>query len=69
MREFKEAIIAKRKTLGLSVYKLCVGWDLGSWGAYADLEKKGNPTLKTMLKISKALDLEFTIKNGEIVIR
>ncbi len=69
LTKFTTALIAKRKNLKLTPYKLCVGYDLGSWGAYADLEKKGNPTLITLLKLSEKLEMEFTIKNGEIEIK
>jgi DNA-binding phage protein len=34
-----------------------------------ELEKKGNPTLKTLLKLSDKLGMEFIIKDGKIEIK
>lgn len=69
LAKFKRALIAHREELKVTPYKLCIGWELGSWGSYVELEKKGNPTLKTLLKLSDKLGMEFIIKDGKIEIK
>ena len=38
----------------------------GTWGG---LETYGNPTLLTLLKLSKNLEINFELKNGKLIIK
>jgi DNA-binding phage protein len=65
---FKKALKEKRDNMNLSQYKAALCCGLTSHSFYGRLEATGNPTLKTLLKLSKGLDISIEIKNGKVFV-
>ena len=68
LNSFTNQLVETRKSQNISYYKaaLCCGL---SWGSYGRIEQGGGVTLKTLLKLSKGLNLNIEIKNGEVFLK
>lgn len=68
LKYFSKAIKEVRNNIGITRYKASLCCDLKSHTMYDYIEEKGNPTLKSLIKLSKGLKVSIEIKNGKVFV-
>ena len=62
--KFKGELKQHRDETNLSGYMICKPSFMPTWGNYDKIEQTGNPTLKTLIPITKGLNLTVVICDG-----
>ena len=68
IKYLEKVLTEQRIKSGLSQYKLGNWLGLRSNSGYKRIEQNGNVNLETLLKLSKALDLDIEIKKGKLFV-